>query len=244
MLILFWKLKLNQQPDFSAGLMIEEELHRLEQLLFFERQARLRGFVTIAGVDEAGRGPLAGPVVAAACILPDGACIERVNDSKKLPPSVRAAIFEKIISDPAICYGVGIVDSILIDQVNILQATFQAMLIAISRLTKKPDYVLVDGPLLPPVTVPGEAIVAGDGRSQSIAAASIIAKETRDALMLEFHKKWPEYGFDSHKGYATKRHLEAIRRFGACPIHRLSFAPFTCFNTAYIESSFGYTQTT
>jgi len=204
----------------------EEELQRLEKLLVFERRARRRGFTAIAGVDEAGRGPLAGPVVAAACILPDGTCVEGVNDSKKLVPSQRAAIFQKIISNPAICHGVGVVDSILIDQINILQATFQAMLIALSRLTKGPDYVLVDGSLLPPITVPGEAIVAGDSLSQSIAAASIIAKVTRDALMLEFHKKWPEYGFDAHKGYGTKQHLEAIRRFGPCPIHRLSFSPF------------------
>jgi ribonuclease HII len=201
----------------------EQEWKRLESLMVWENDARVRGFKQIAGVDEAGRGPLAGPVVAAACILPEGTFIEEIDDSKKLLPSIRFEIFQKLI---ALCdYGIGIVDAQIIDQINILQATFQAMLIAISRLNGQPDYLLVDGNKMPMTSIPGRAVVKGDSLSQSIAAASIIAKETRDQLMCAFDEKWPQYNFSSHKGYGTEEHLLAIQKYGPCPIHRMTFAP-------------------
>lgn len=203
----------------------QQESQRIEAMMAWEKRARERGFKRIAGVDEAGRGPLAGPVVAAACVLPEGAQIEGVNDSKQLLPSERYRIFQQILALAEVDYGIGIVDSLIIDQINILQATFQAMIAALSRLAKKPDYILVDGDHMPPTHVPGEAIIKGDALSQSIAAASIIAKETRDQLMIAYHEQWPEYGFNAHKGYATPEHLGAIRRLGACPIHRISFEP-------------------
>jgi ribonuclease HII len=203
----------------------QEEIIRLKKLTFFESQARARGFRWIAGVDEAGRGPLAGPVVAAACILPDELLIEGVNDSKKLLPSKRFAIFQKIQSLTEIHFGIGIVDALVIDQVNILRATFEAMIIAISRLTQQPDFLLIDGNKMPQTEIPGEAIIKGDARSQSIAAASIIAKETRDQLMCEYHTQWPQYNFFDNKGYGTEEHLLAIEKYGPCPIHRMSFEP-------------------
>jgi ribonuclease HII len=202
-----------------------QECKRLESMMIWERDARKRGFKLIAGVDEAGRGPLAGPVVAAACILPEGTLIEGIDDSKKLLPSERFQIFQNILTLANIDYGIGIVDALIIDQINILQATFQAMLIAISRLNQQSDYILVDGNKMPSVRIPGQAIVQGDSLSQSIAAASIIAKETRDQIMRAFDKQWPQYNFFSHKGYATEEHLLAIQKYGPCPIHRMSFDP-------------------
>ncbi len=202
-----------------------QECKRLESMMIWERNARKRGFKLIAGVDEAGRGPLAGPVVAAACILPEGTLIERIDDSKKLLPSERFQIFQKILALADVDYGIGIVDALIIDQINILQATFQAMLIAISRLNQQPDYILVDGNKMPSARIPGQAIVQGDSLSQSIAAASIIAKETRDQIMRAFDEQWPQYRFSSHKGYATEEHLLAIQKHGSCPIHRMSFDP-------------------
>lgn len=217
----------------SHKLISQKEKRRLEKMLFWEKKAREGGFRCIAGVDEAGRGPLAGPVVAAACVIPEGILVEGVDDSKKLLPSQRRAIFQQIISLPAIDYGIGIVDSLIIDQVNILQATFQAMLIAISRLSAPPDYLFIDGNRMPTTAIPGMAIVQGDSKSLSIAAASIIAKETRDQLMLAFHEKWPEYGFATHKGYATKEHFLAIDKLGPCAIHRKSFEPFKIQDSIY-----------
>jgi ribonuclease HII len=203
-----------------------KERKRLESMMIWERNVQKRGFKFIAGVDEAGRGPLAGPVVAAACILPEGTLLEGVDDSKKLVPSVRFQIFQKMLTVANIDYGIGIVDSLIIDQINILQATFQAMLIAISHLRQQPDYLLVDGDKMPPsAPVPGQAIVQGDSLSQSIAAASVIAKETRDQIMRSFDEQWPQYRFSSHKGYATEEHLLAIQKWGPCPIHRMSFDP-------------------
>ncbi len=190
-----------------------------------EERAYAKGFYRVVGVDEAGRGPLAGPVVAAACFLPRGVQLPDVDDSKKLTASERYRLFEEIISLTGVDYAVGIVDSLLIDQVNILQATFIAMLAAVSKLSQKPDYLLVDGNQMPKTEIGGEAIVGGDGLCLSIAAASIIAKETRDRLMCEAHEKWPLYGFRKHKGYGTKEHLVAIDKLGPCPIHRMSFAP-------------------
>lgn len=201
------------------------ELDRLRKLCLIEQALRDQGYTSIAGVDEAGRGPLAGPVVAAACILPKEIYLEGIDDSKKLLPSQRAALFETIKSHTSICYGIGVIDASIIDQVNILQATFQAMLLALHNLAQKPDYVLIDGNRMPPLTLPGQALVKGDARCQAIAAASIIAKQTRDELMLQYHKQWPCYHFLENKGYGTKAHLLAIDQYGPCPIHRMSFAP-------------------
>ena len=194
--------------------------------MFWENKARSLGFQIIAGVDEAGRGPLAGPVVAVACALPEGALIEGINDSKKLQASDRQEIYNQIISLKGVDFGIGIIDVQVIDEINILQATLRAMLLAISHLATKPDYLLVDGNKMPKTDIPGKALIKGDALSQSIAAASIIAKETRDQLMLVYHDQWPEYGFNAHKGYGTKQHLLAIRKNGPCPIHRMSFEPF------------------
>ena len=202
-----------------------QERKRLESMMIWERNTIKRGYKRIAGVDEAGRGPLAGPVVAAACILPEDTLIEGIDDSKKLSVSERSQVFQKILSLSDLDYGIGIVDSLIIDQINILQATFQAMLIAISRLSQKPDFLLVDGDKMPSAHLPGQAIIQGDSLSQSIAAASIIAKETRDQLMRAFDEQWPQYHFSAHKGYATEEHLLAIQKYGPCPIHRMSFAP-------------------
>ncbi len=193
--------------------------------LQFEKSARQRGFQAIAGVDEAGRGPLAGPVVVAACILPEGFELEGINDSKKLTPLQRYELYEKIVNHPDISFSVEQVEALRIDQINILQATFEAMLLAVASLPKKADYLLVDGSLLPRFSQPAEAIIGGDGLSQSIAAASIIAKETRDRLMIKYHERFPQYGFHQHKGYGTQKHLEAIRMHGTCPLHRLTFHP-------------------
>ena len=198
---------------------------RFVEITRFEKRAKARGFCHIAGIDEAGRGPLAGPVVAAACILPEGLYFEGIDDSKKLTPARRQALYQAIIENKEIIYGISIVDAFIIDQINIFRATLQAMAGAIAALRLQPDYILVDGKHLPQTQIPGEAIIEGDCHSQSIMAAAILAKVTRDALMLEFHAQWPEYGFSSHKGYATEAHLTALKQFGPCPIHRMSFAP-------------------
>lgn len=202
------------------------ERNRLKKLNTFESQARLEGFKIIAGIDEAGRGPLAGPVVAAVCIIPEGVLIKGVDDSKKLTSKQREELFEEMTSRQDISYAVGIVEVEVIDKINILQATIQAMLQAVANLDLIPDLLLVDGLQLPHPTLPVRKIIKGDSLSQSIAAASIIAKETRDRLMRAFHDKWPQYQFNLHKGYGTEKHLEAIQKYGPCPIHRRSFAPF------------------
>jgi ribonuclease HII len=202
-----------------------EELQRLKKLTFFERKARRQGFSHVAGVDEAGRGPLAGPVVAAACIIPSGLLISQVNDSKQVPPHIRAELFKRLTEDHRISYGVGIVDSLEIDRINIYQATIQAMLKAIEALPHQPHCLLVDGLKLPHPTLHVESIVGGDALSLSIGAASIIAKEIRDRIMVGFHEEWPHYGFNQHKGYGTAMHMECIDRHGPCPIHRRSFEP-------------------
>ncbi len=201
------------------------EQSRFEALTFFERRTQSWGFSRIAGVDEAGRGPLAGPVVAAACVIPEGFFIEGINDSKQLQPYERAAIFQKILETPDISYGIGVVDALMIDQINVLQATLKAMLLAIAALAIPPDYLLIDGNRMPKTSIPGEAVVKGDAKSQSIAAASILAKETRDQMMCQFHEQWPEYGFRKHKGYGTQDHLSVIQRLGPSPIHRMTFEP-------------------
>ncbi|NGX50542.1 MAG: Ribonuclease HII [Chlamydiae bacterium] len=196
-----------------------------ESKTHFEESAFKSGRRLIAGVDEAGRGPLAGPVVAAACIIPRGLIIDRVDDSKKLLPEEREELFHILTNHPDIVYGVGIVENELIDEMNILQASLHAMSLAIQDLSETPDYLLIDGNHLPPTRIASKAVIKGDSRSQSIGAASIIAKFTRDSLMVEFHKRWPLYGFDKHKGYGTKMHVNAIEIHGPCPIHRRSFEP-------------------
>jgi ribonuclease HII len=203
----------------------DAELSRLKKLCIFEENARMKGYKVIAGIDEAGRGPLAGPVVAAACILPEGLYLEGVNDSKKLTSDQRQQLFDKITAHPEIVFSIGIIEPSVIDQINILQATFKAMQEAVNKLGIKPDYLLVDGSLIPTFKLPAEAIIKGDSLSQSIAAASIIAKVTRDEIMLEYHAKWPQYGFNSHKGYPTRQHLLSLAEHGPSPIHRISFEP-------------------
>jgi len=188
-----------------------------------EQRLKAKGFVLIAGIDEAGRGPLAGPVVAAACILPDDALFERLNDSKQLSPQQRNLLFERITR--CSMYGIGTVAVKTIDRINILQATFLAMRKAVKALPVQPDYLLVDGNQLPRMKIPSEALVQGDCLSISIAAASIIAKVTRDRIMEDLDGKWPQYGFKQHKGYGTEQHLNAISAHGPCPIHRKSFYP-------------------
>ncbi len=191
----------------------------------FEEEVQQRGYTCVAGVDEVDRGPLAGPVVAAACILPQSCSIEGLNDSKKLTPASRDHLFDQLTAHPEVIYGLGLIEPAEIDKINILQATLQAMLLAVKDLSEEPGYLLVDGIHAPKTNIPSTTLVKGDSRSLSIAAASVIAKVTRDRLMLEYHALYPKYGFDSHKGYGTHQHLTALEAEGPCPIHRMSFAP-------------------
>ena len=188
----------------------------------FEHTLRQQGYQCIAGIDEAGRGALAGPVVAAAVILPTDCELSGVTDSKQLTPKKRAELFDEI-HRTAVAVGVGCVDNEEIDQINILQATMTAMAQAIVQIMPAPDYVLVDGTHLPAISLPARAIPKGDTLIQSIAAASIIAKVTRDRLMIELDETYPGYGFRVHKGYGTLLHRQAIAQLGPCPIHRRSF---------------------
>ena len=192
--------------------------------LFFEARARASGFTCIAGLDEAGRGPLAGPVVAAAVVLPDGLLIPGLTDSKQVPQHERERLFE-VIRTEAVCYGVGIADEQTIDLVNILQATIIAMERALQTLNPQPDYLLLDAISLPRVPLPQKPIIKGDCRSHTIAAASILAKVTRDRMMQELHQKYPHYNFQKHKGYGTKEHLLLLRKHGPCDAHRKTFNP-------------------
>jgi len=188
----------------------------------FEKKAFQEGFSRIAGIDEAGRGPLAGPVVSAAVIFPISLQISGVSDSKKLSPRQRDYHDEKIY-DLAVSVGIGIVDPLEIDRINILQAALLSMAMAVENLDPQPDCLLVDGPFLISSGLPQEAIPKGDSLSVSIAAASIVAKVTRDRLMERYHHDYPQFGFSKHKGYPTKAHKKAIQEFGCCPIHRRSF---------------------
>ena len=181
-----------------------------------------QGLELICGVDEAGRGPLAGPVCAAAVILPKGVEIPGLNDSKKLSDKRRRELFP-VIKEMAVAYGIAMVDHAEIDRINILQATYEAMRQAISQLSVKPELALVDGNRSADFGVNVQTVVHGDSLSASIAAASILAKVTRDDYMLELADQYPGYGFEIHKGYGTKAHYEALRQLGACPIHRMSF---------------------
>ena len=192
---------------------------------FYEESAYQAGRRLIAGVDEAGRGPLAGPVVAAACILPRGLQIKGVDDSKKLLPEQREELYHFLTTHQDIHFGIGVVESEKIDAINILRAALQAMALAIEDLEVEPDYLLIDGNHLPPTRIAAKAVIKGDGRSLSIGAASIIAKHHRDLLMKAYHEQYPQYGFDRHKGYGTKGHIEALQAHGPCPIHRVSFEP-------------------
>ena len=176
----------------------------------------------ICGVDEAGRGPLAGPVCAAAVILPRGLVIEGLNDSKKLTDKKRRVLYELII-EQATAYHIALMDEKTIDTINILQATFRAMEQAVQGLGVRPDLVLIDGNREPNMDLPMKTIVKGDSKSANIAAASILAKVTRDRLMEELAERYPQYGFDVHKGYGTKRHYEALEEFDGCPAHRVTF---------------------
>lgn len=189
----------------------------------FEKAAVNSGFSCICGVDEAGRGPLAGPVCAAAVILPAGAVIEGLDDSKKLTEKKRERLYD-IIKQTAVAYSVAYGTLEEIETVNILEATYLAMNRAIEGLNVKPDFALIDGNRVPRgIKIPCETIVKGDSKSMSVAAASVLAKVTRDRLMLEYDKKYPEYNFKKHRGYGTKEHTELIKQYGPCEIHRLSF---------------------
>jgi len=188
----------------------------------FENEARKSGYSLVAGIDEAGRGPLAGPVVSAAVALPETFRIDDVDDSKKLTPKKRADLFPRI-QDSALAVGVGIVEVETIERINILQAALLSMVKAVENLAIRPDYLLIDGPFPIPLDLPQNALPKGDSLSISIAAASIIAKVTRDRMMVDYDKTYPEYGFSKHKGYPTKAHREAIQRWGCSPIHRKTF---------------------
>ena len=191
-------------------------------LWLYEHEAAREGFACICGVDEAGRGPLAGPVCAAAVILPPDIQIEGLNDSKKLTDKKRRALYD-VITEQAVSYGIAFADEQEIDEINILQATFLAMRRAFEKLTVAPDIALIDGNRAPGLSCRERTVVHGDALSASIAAASILAKVTRDRLMEEYDAQYPQYGFAVHKGYGTQRHYAALREFGACPIHRQSF---------------------
>ena len=188
----------------------------------YEKLAYLEGYRYIAGVDEAGRGPLAGPVVAAAVIFPREFKNKEINDSKKLSATKREILYD-IIKNEAIAVGVGVVESDLIDQINILRASLQAMSEAVQELDTSPDYLLVDGLYRVPLPSPQKPIVKGDALSISIAAASIIAKVSRDRIMEMYHRQFPQYNFIRNKGYGTEEHRIALKEFGMCKIHRRSF---------------------
>lgn len=196
------------------------ELERLQVMRTYEKEYEAYGY--ICGIDEAGRGPLAGPVVAGAVILPKDAEILYLNDSKKLSATKRDELYDEI-KEKAVATGVGIVSPERIDEINILQATYEAMRIAIKELGVTPDILLNDAVTIPEVEMTQIPIIKGDAKSVSIAAASIIAKVTRDRMMLDYDKIYPEYGFAGHKGYGSAAHIEAIRKYGASPIHRKTF---------------------
>ena len=203
--------------------MKEKELERLTKLKEIEKEIYLSGVESICGIDEAGRGPLAGPVVVAAVIMPKDSMIEGVNDSKKVSEKKREAVYEQIL-DEAIAYGVGIIDQKEIDNLNILNATKKGLTEALKGLEVKPERILVDALNgIDTLGIPYTSIIKGDAKSYSIAAASIIAKVTRDRIMREWDELYPQYGFEKHKGYGTKMHIDAIKEYGLCPLHRLSF---------------------
>jgi len=200
----------------------EEELEHVQKMYEIEHAKYSEGKKFIAGVDEAGRGPLAGPVYAAAVILPADLFIPQLNDSKKLTEKKREELFE-IITKNAIAYSIASVDEKRIDEINILNATFEAMNSAVDSLSVAPDYVLIDGNRIKNMTIPHETVVKGDAKSASIAAASILAKVARDRYITQISEQYPQYGFEKHKGYGTAAHNEAILKYGPCEIHRRTF---------------------
>lgn len=204
---------------------LQAELERLEQMKFFEN--KYSSYNLIAGIDEAGRGPLAGPVVAGAVILPKDCEILYLNDSKKLSAAKRDELYDEIIKK-AVAYGVGIVSPERIDEINILQATYEAMQAAIKDMKCEPDMILADAVTIPKIPYKQVGIIKGDAKSVSIAAASIIAKVTRDRIMTDMDRIYPEYGFASHKGYGSKAHIEVLQKYGASPIHRKTFIKNFC----------------
>lgn len=201
---------------------LELQREKLKTMKEYESKLWESGCRYVAGVDEVGRGPLAGPVVTAAVVLPQDFDVLGVDDSKKLSEKKREELFE-IIKEKAVCYSVGIVDNERIDEINILEATKEAMLQAIRGLEQKPEHILIDALTLRGLDIPQTGIIKGDAKSVSIAAASILAKVTRDRMMVEFHETYPWYAFNSNKGYGTKAHYEGIAGHGICSLHRKSF---------------------
>lgn len=219
------QLALNQWE--RKMLKLEKEKALLKELSIFENEAKAEGYRLIAGIDEVGRGPLAGPVVAAAVILPENCELLGVNDSKQLSLKRREELYEQIQTH-AVAIGIGVVDHEEIDKINIYQASKKAMTIAVEDLEFMPDYLLIDAMELE-LKLPQKKLIKGDARSVSIAAASIVAKVCRDRLMEDYAKMFPGYGFEKNAGYGTKEHLEGIKKVGICPIHRKTFAPIKDF---------------
>ena len=209
-----------EESAMKRALKLEAEKARVEQMCEYEKEYGVYSY--ICGIDEAGRGPLAGPVVAGAVILPKDCRILYINDSKKLSEKRRNELFD-IIKEEAVTYGIGIIDAARIDEINILQATYEAMRSAINNLNPSPDILLNDAVKIPKVDIPQVSIIKGDAKSVSIAAASIVAKVTRDRMMVEYDKIYPEYNFADNKGYGSEKHREALKKFGPTPIHRNTF---------------------
>ena len=209
-----------EEKEAKKALALQKEQERMYELFAYEREYAT--YQAICGIDEVGRGPLAGPVVAGAVILPKDCDILYINDSKKLSEKKREMLFDEIM-EKAVAEGIGIVGPKRIDEINILQATYEAMREAISKLEVQPDLLLNDAVKIPGVTLPQVSIIKGDAKSASIGAASIIAKVTRDRMMMEYDSVFPEYGFAANKGYGTAVHIEALKKLGPTPIHRRSF---------------------
>lgn len=212
--------KREEEKLLRQKMKLEKELDRLKEMSVYEEKYSM--YHHICGIDEAGRGPLAGPVVAGAVILPESAAILYLNDSKKLSEKKRETLYDEIM-EKAVSVGVGIVGPERIDEINILQATYEAMRMAIAALKVKPDILLNDAVTIPEVDIEQVPIIKGDAKSVSIAAASIIAKVTRDRMMAAYDRDMPGYDFAKHKGYGTKAHIECLKRLGPCPIHRRTF---------------------
>lgn len=209
-----------EEAELKRKEKLKAEIERSEKLKEFERQYEYLGYV--CGIDEVGRGPLAGPVVAGAVILPKDCKILYINDSKKLSEKKREELYDVIMSE-AVSVGLGYNSPERIDEINILRATYEAMREAISKLSVRPDVLLNDAVTIPEVDIKQVPIIKGDAKSISIGAASIVAKVTRDRLMVEYDKIYPEYGFASNKGYGTREHIDALKKYGKCPIHRDTF---------------------
>lgn len=214
------QLAKQKEKEAKAAAKLEKELLRIESLMVFEHE--YEGYGLIAGIDEVGRGPLAGPVMAGAVILPKDHPILYLNDSKKLTEKKREELYEVIMKE-AVAVGIGMASEQRIDEINILNATYEAMREAIGKLAPQPDILLNDAVKIPGVSIRQVPIIKGDAKSVSIAAASIVAKVTRDRLMAEYEKIYPGYGFAKNKGYGTAEHIAAIKEMGPCPIHRRSF---------------------